>query len=384
MNVLGIESRHSYSVLALREGSHRPRLVGDGRRTVIPNAVLAGGGWGSDAIDQWDSTGAASPWLGAGAEEFWRRLHERLIRFLGGVTPSQYGCACVIACTGAASETGAVAALARSAGLEDVSIITPPQAAVARWLAGQTTGDAAARIVSVVTIGDATVDVAAFAVRIGAQPALLDAAHADTIPGAGAGVWVHKLVHDLSAHLPNAALPAQRRLELWQASLEFAEHLRRAAPGALLPWRGPLEERLLTPFHLSADDVLDWPQMITLRQRLQPALDECLRRLGHTQADVTLVSGLGALWPLPLHYARTPVISVDPTGDIALGASAWPMLAREPIPLQESPACFIGESVAQNLQDDPSFMPGPPLPGIDTELSRLLDKELDELEGLKS
>jgi len=42
METLGLEVRRGYTVAAFAERGHRPVVVGDGRRTVIPNAVCRG------------------------------------------------------------------------------------------------------------------------------------------------------------------------------------------------------------------------------------------------------------------------------------------------------------------------------------------------------
>ena len=86
METLGLEVRRGYTVAAFAERGHLPVIIGDGRRTVIPNAVRRGT-WGSaaaehaDAIwpDETSARGLSGPHLAA----FWGGLRARLRHFLG-------------------------------------------------------------------------------------------------------------------------------------------------------------------------------------------------------------------------------------------------------------------------------------------------------------
>ncbi len=379
MNVLGIEYRRAYTVVALREGSHPPRLVGDGRRAIIPNASGPGERWGSAAEDHCNDVPAPGPWLGDAAVDYWRGLGARIVRFLGGLQPVDHGYDCVIACSGAEAETRAVGALAQAGGLGAATIITPGQAALARWLAASAPTSTEERTVAVVTIGDATAEAAAFVARTGSRPALVASADGGTLTGVGASVWARRLLNEVAAQLPDP-LDESLRLVLGQAALEFAGRLRQAGPTALLRWNGPLEDCLVSPLRLSAEDLFDWPEIAGLAHWLPTAVQEGLRRLGRARADVLVVAGLGAVWPLPATAflgLPAPAVSADPGFDIALGATSWPRLLHGVTGLTPAPALALPSAF-----DGPIDLPmtAPALPGgmSQTELSRLLDDELKD------
>ncbi len=376
MNVLGIEYRGTYSVVSLREGVYRPQLIGDGRRTLIPNAVGPGRLWGSEAGIHLNETPAPGPWLADCAAIFWQQLQRRVVRFLGGLQPAEHGCDCVIACAGTAEESSAVALLASAAGLPDATVVTPVQAAIALWLAGQINMSADEYTVAVVAVGDATAEATVFAVRTGLSPTILDAASGGILTGTGAGLWANKLLREVAAHLPDP-ISEDQGLSLWQAALEFGEGLRRAGATSLIRWSGPLEDRMVSPFRKSGEDLFDWPEMMDLTHWLSPAVQAGTRGLGRDQVDFLLVCGLGANWPLPAKAflgLPEPIISADPAADIAIGATWWPVLTQESLAIQSS------ELAPPMRNSDVRFHPRMPLPGgmSDRELARLLADELDE------
>jgi hypothetical protein len=408
MNVVGIEARRTLTVVGLREGVYPPRIVGDGKRAVIPNAVLPGRAWGSDAAAAgatapvWEGDSSSGPWLGLDAADFWTQLYARLVRFLGGLDPSAHGYRAVVAAAGSKGSPAAVAALARTAGFEDVTPISPPCAVLAGWLAARGDEPPGDQVVAVVTIGDTSAEAAAFAVRTGLQPVITAAAEVAALPGVGAAPWTAQVVAEVLGHLSEPA-PEGIHLPLWQVALEFGMRLRRAGPRQMVRWFGPLEDRLMSPIRLSAEDFARWPGVSALCEWLPGAVPEATRTLGKSAPDVLLVAGVGAAWPLP---ARTfsdlpmPTISDDPAIDVALGATWWPRVAQgqaaptpmtarariaprpqtEPLPLAaEGPeprleGLPVPELVAVRPSPGPHFALPPEM--HPEEWSRLLDQEL--------
>jgi hypothetical protein len=400
VNVIGIEWRRTYTVVALREGQHAPRLVGDGRRTVIPNAVGPGGAWGSDAaldgiFADWFGIPPAGPWTGALVEEFWQRLHDRLTRFLGVLDPAAAGYRTLIA-TPRLDRSPAAVAVAQSAGFAGATAVTPTEAVVAGWLFQQGKALEQERTVAVVTVGDVSAEAAVYYVQTGAEPAIIASADGGVLEGTGCAYWTDRIIRAVESRLPEQ-LPAQLRLRLWQAAREFGARLRRSAPDIPIHWNGPLEDRLIDAVSVSADDFAEWPEVAALFQWAPSALGKAVKALGRSAPDVLLVAGAGADWPLPAVFSKElppSVITDFPAADVARGAAWHPELRPHSRRPRATPSFAQIEPEKWSPPPPPPppelYAPPPPIssepPGLTLfgklrpdELTRLLEEDQNEL-----
>lgn len=378
MNILGIEIRPTLAVLALREAPHRPRLVGDGRCSVIPLALGAGELWGSEAAAQpehgWDGVAPlVSP------PPFWRRLGERMQRFLGVPANLTHGYRAVVA-----SSPGSLGSpledLARAAGFDVMEVIAPPQAAVARWLAESSSAEDRERTVGVVTVGDVAAEAAAFVVRVGRFPSVVRAAFAEPLSGTGAGYWSRHVVAEVLGHAADDGV-CESRFALWRSAMEFGERMRRAPPRRAVFWTGPLVEELISPVSFTVDDFVKWREVETFTDWLPRAVRDAARGLGLSRLDALLVGGAGAHWPLADEAwagLPRPIISGDPSADVAAGATWWPLLRAVARPRDSFPE--TPRPAPPRLAPEPvDFRRAAPhsLPGLDPrEFARLLDEQL--------
>lgn len=388
MNIIGIEYRRIVTALGVREGDFRPHPVGDGRRLLIPNAVLPDGLWGSDAAAQpngqaW-SLNPAQDGFGPAASPFWSGIRRRLTAFLGGIDPVEHDYRVVVALGDMECRTS-LAALAREAGFNQAAIISAPQAALAGWLAQQPPTDGGERTIAVATLGDVSVEVGAFVVHTQAVDPIVAAADPVVLRGLGASYVVGRFLNELASLLP-VAPPSHLMPVLWQLALEFGDRLRRAEERTLLRWHGPLQENLVTPLQLSRQDVAAWSEFQALADALPDALHQAVSSVRRPRADVLLVAGMGACWPLPpaaFSGLPTPLVSECPALDIALGATYWPLVCRAreapmyPLLDGDSPYSLAlpNESLDEEFSASPAPLPG----GLSAdEFTQMLDEIQDD------
>jgi hypothetical protein len=385
--------------MALREGEHPTRLVGDGHRSVIPNAVVAGRSWGSAAAAEgafadWYGVPPAGPWLDRSASEFWGHLHARLTRYLGGLDPAAPGYQTVIVVPRTARPDAALA-MAQTAGFEGVMPVSSTEAAVAGWLVEQLRTPVQEKTIAIVALGDVSAEAAAFIVETGEDPAIVASTDAEMLEGSGSAYWVDRILRELDSRLSGA--PSTRlRLPLWQAAREFGARLRRSALHAPVRWNGPLEDRLTYSFSLSAGEFAAWPEVMALAEWLPPAVERAVQALDRTAPDVLLVTGAGAEWPVPSSiFADLPVATISdrPAADIACGAVWHPEMQRRARAARTIPSFSLP---APEPWPPPDPAPEPPrlsagaLDGrrsgelSSDEFTRLLDRELNDLESSRA
>ncbi|MCW7944444.1 hypothetical protein AAW14_21120 [Streptomyces hygroscopicus] len=324
-DVLGIDIQYTRSVLALREGrpgAARLSLLGDGRRTLIPNA-RTGDAWGSAAAEQLLRDGPATaeqladwrsdPW----SEGFLRGVHRRTARYLGlaGTTPT-LGCHTVV-CT-APGAPADVEQRCEKSGFGRPSRIGATDALVCRWLAeGGAVPPERATVLAVVCGEQWTVLAPYQVVHVDGQP-LLDRRAADAVHGAGAGPWTDLVAREVLARCDEST-PARDLLALLDAALECAGLL---DAEAAVPWHGPLADRLFTPLALHRDELAGRPEVAgTVGEA------HALAQGAAPDAELVLLGGVGGVWPF-LRDALTTLAPVwrspAPAADLAAGAAYWP------------------------------------------------------------
>jgi hypothetical protein len=371
MNVIGIDYQQTLSVLALHEGRGDAAAVtsiGDGRRIIVPHAVLQTGGWGSDALREPNGTCLQpldplrdGPWLDApGAGLFWQGLYARLVGYLGRVKPTlANGYRIAIALQGAdwsAAQTGVLSLCAQAGlgkndpgGLREAVAIPATEALLCRWLAGPAdfapTLDpdeadssalrAAERTtlpdeawIGVVAVGDSSTLVGAYRIerdrsghaRIAARPEVLQ-----HLP-VGLSVWQGRLLREVTSRLSEASQSGVP-VEVRDAALDFAWQLTRASAYQELTWQGAGHERMYASLCLTRAECERWPEAVALQSALTQALTRAAGSGGKARRiDRILVGGIGALWPFAAGIARrvAPVWSTTtPQTDIAFGAASW-------------------------------------------------------------
>jgi hypothetical protein len=347
MNAIGVDYQRTLSVVCLREGESRAarvRLVGDGRRPLIPNAVHAAGAWGSAALcedlaeDAVQPDLAGGPWTDRPAVALWKGLYERLYHFLGRVRPKEeegFRVVVAIQAEDQAAAAGGVERLAREAGFADVAVIPAATTVLCRWLAEQEPGAAGERVVAVAAVGDTSAQVAGYRVAsdTGRPPRVVQAAPPTSLGGTGHAWWTATLlrhVRDRLAEPPSACdEPALR-----EAALEFGARLGRSAGDGPLAYTGPCHEQLASPLSFRPAECAAWPEAAALTLWLPDALREATRAVaGKPRPDLILVGGVGAAWPFAAEAARLvgPVWPSDsPEEDVARGRPGGPWSASRP------------------------------------------------------
>ncbi|MFF4038004.1 hypothetical protein [Streptomyces sp. NPDC001816] len=323
--VLGIDLQYARTVVALREGrpgAARLSLLGDGRRTLIPNAC-ADDAWGSAAAEQLLGDGPATaerllawrsdPW----SQRFLRGVHRRTARYLGlvGATPA-LGCSTVV-CTGPRTPADAEHRCQES-GLGRPSRIGAADALVCRWLAegGAVPPDRAT--VLAVVCGERWTVLAPYQVAYADGQPLLDRRAVDAVHAEGAGAWTDLVAQEVLARCDEGS-PARDLLALLDAALECAGLL---DAEAVVPWYGPLADRMFTPLALHRDELAGRPEVAGTVSQVQ-----ALAEASAPDAELVLVGGVGGVWPfLRDALARLAPVwrSSAPAADLAVGAAYWP------------------------------------------------------------
>lgn len=385
MNVIGIDYQQTISVLALREGrgdSAVATSIGDGRRVVIPHAVLPTGVWGSDALQNAPATCYQpldplrdGPWLDSPAAGlFWQAIYVRLFGYLGRMKPTLangYGMA--IALQGGdwnAARKGVQTLCAQAgadkndlAGLREAVCIPATEALLCRWLTSPADfaptrntdtdlggGDTRRKesgvlpeeaVIAVVAVGDSSTLVGAYRVqcdhagqwRITARPNALQ--HLAT----GLSAWQARLLTEVCSRFREERGP-DNTLDLRDSALDFAWKITQTAANQELTWRGSGQEHMYAPLCLTRAECARWPEAHLLQTSLPQALTRAVAALGKVKrSDRILVGGVGALWPFAGEIANrvAPVwSSSSPQTDIAVGAASWREVAGDVLQLSVS------------------------------------------------
>lgn len=337
MSTIGIDYQRTVTILCLAEGqgaATRPRSVGDGLRSIIPNAVAADDLWGSKAINAGGSAPEPEdgPWLaGPDAAQFWGHLFRRVYSFLGRIPPTaQRGYRFVAGLQAAdfSSASAGVERLCANAGFAAPTCINSTDALLSRHIAElqlRAAGDAT--IVTVVA-GDTSTAVSSYRLNFdGALPRLIAR---DTTPRRlpyGQAHWTGRLLINLS-DLFTEPIRSGFELALRDSALEFGSRLRRAPEGRAIGWTGPLRDKLYSPLDLTLADCCAWPEAVPVIDRLPDLIRDSIASLGRPgRPDIILVGGIGAIWPFAGVAASTVgrvVQSDHPEEDVARGAAWWP------------------------------------------------------------
>lgn len=386
MNVLGIQLGDVVTSVALREGDHAPRQIGDGRRFVLPSAVTDHH-WGSEAVST-----AGAGWNGLKPLQdrvgLLRRLQVRLEGFCGGGFRNTQVLRTVIATNAPREE---LVDAANQAGFAAPIVISPLQAAIAGWLFRHARFIDGERTVAVAVIGDLVSEVGVYRVRVGSQPAILKSSAVSTCT-IGIAHWAAEVIQDVRNHRTQS-IPSNEPLELWMAAVELGDRVRRTSPSETVAWIGPHEEDLLTPLFYGEQDLYGYQSTRDFALWMSRAVRQAIAASGYPFADVLLLAGIGAGWPIaPDAFTGLPdpFISADPASDVTFGAVWWPALQSSPesvtldLPSRKSPGLprpdrsssskrVIAHEAAQN-SSNPAQSGSPA-----DEVSRLLHEELDQL-----
>lgn len=336
METLGLEVRRGYTVVAFAERGYRPVLIGDGRRTVIPNAVRRGE-WGSAAAAEhadavWPDESSPRGLSGPHAAAFWQGLRGRLKHFLGVGDGTLSALPVVVACGD--EDVGDLREPLAAAGFTDLTFASPPAAAVS----AMPSADGAEVTHRVVCVGDVSAEVAAFRVRSGGT--VRASSQVRTLAGVGAAYWVRALAGDLDA--VRAADGEWNRLRLWQSMFELAAALDRNTPDRPRRWTGAHAEELVTDVTFRANRLDRVAEHIALVRWAEQALADCSAEVSGPVAG-TWVAGVGSVFPLGWPVKVTPL--PDPAHAVAVGAS---LLRNRPLP---TPRVSVGRL--------PAFTPSP-------------------------
>jgi hypothetical protein len=319
MNGVGIDLQHAVTLAALREGDGllaRTRLISDGQRCLIPNAV-AEGRWGSAAY-----RGGS---VKAERQAFLRHLAQRIHQYLGRVEPiPQNGYQVVVA----AHDDATAASDVESAGLDRAAIIASTDALLCRWLAENPDTDV--KLVATVAIGDTSAAISAHQLsntprRVSRSPV------SGRIDNVGFLDWTERLLGEVRARLRDVAV-ADEELTLRDGALEFAAKLRGATNDVAVPWTGPFRGQCYSIPTLSRRDCLVWPTAVTFAAEAPALVRRSVNALAAgSQPELVVLGGLGAVWPVAHDILRQhwPVwTSALPEEDIAVGAAWWPSLSK--------------------------------------------------------
>jgi len=350
MNTFGIDYQQSLTVIALREeyeGRSVIRSVGDGSRSLIPNAVSLRGEWGSRAGKQPDvfAAGVLEPtgdgaWLDdPGPGLFWHGLYSRLRSYLGRLDPlRRNGYRSVVALQGAnwEADAHAVGALARAAGFEEIVVIPSTHALLCRWLSTTHSSLAEVPCVVAVAVGETSTQVCGFRIEW-SRPGTATIAAASipsTLPRTGQAYWNQRLFTLLKERLSEDLLAGHDRA-LRDAAMRYAIRLSRTEAGQSAEWREVFEDRLYQPLLLSLDRCQSWPEASNLAAQMPNAVRAALRTISSPRPDVLVVGGVGTVWPFAEVIATGMGIcpvwrSGAPEDDVAAGATRWGELCQHP------------------------------------------------------
>ncbi len=342
--VIGLDPQRSRTALALRAtggtagGPTRLSKVGDGRRLLVPNATGDAGAWGSAALDAWVSTLSpgqpaaievaerwlADPW----SPEFLRGARDRLVEYLGRVTPTHRNGyhVCVVAADGAEAAHRCAAG-----GLDSVNAVRPADALLCRWLAEAAPLDPVRGLVVAVACGETSTSVEAYQVSGEDRPKVSSVRGSAGQVESAAADWVAQLAGMVLERCreapPAAAVPA-----VLDGVLEFGAFLRSRPPDASVEWTGPLCDRLFAPLRLRRADLAEHPatrESADAVAGLVSAAGELASGSGDRDGPLVLVGGFGAIGPFMADALRPHGRvrqSPEPEWDLAVGAAWWPAL----------------------------------------------------------
>jgi hypothetical protein len=340
MNTFGVDYQPTVTVIALREegGDDRREAahvasVGDGIRSLIPNAISRDGAWGSRADGR---VGAYLAPLGSGAwvEEpgarlFWNGLYSRLCSYLGRLAPiRKNGYRLAVALQGAnyRTEAHAVAALAAAAGFDEVMAIPATHALLCRWLASPTLEPKNKRVVVAIAVGEASTLVAGFRLEWDSRalPSIGSASAPVSIEGAGQAAWNRRLL-DLVKNRLNEDPPPGFERTLQDAATRYAIRLAQSGDHLPVEWREIFEERLYSPLSLTYAECAAWPETVSFSKRLPDAVRGALRAIGSDAPEALVVGGLGSVWPFAERTAAAlgPVWCSGAAGDDIAAGATW-------------------------------------------------------------
>ncbi len=346
-NTIGLDIQSAFSYVMVREGGGNPQPIGDGIRSWFPS-VGSSSDLGSSLLEdatveqQWGAfigqPGRHTPV--ASILPIWKGVYNRLFRYLGYLEPClANGYETIIASSSVnfSKNQTEIETITRRAGLVDTDVIPATYSLLFRYLADPKVliESQSARVISVV-IGEQSVLVSAFFIeagrnlyrvgRIGEHIAL---------PGIGYFHWVH----DLNRYLnPSGPADTARPLVPWlEAVMEFVGHYNLHGKPKKQTWHGPGAAQLryldLVPSwrveelweHIPSAD-----ELTTLDTSVQTALQS----LGGYAADVVLLGGPGAVFPIETRLRSGWPIwrSSQPAMDLAYGSLWWPTF-REASPV---------------------------------------------------
>ena len=308
METLGLEVRRGYVVAAFAERGHRPVLIGDGRRTVIPYAVH-GDRWGTAAAEHpdatWPTLEPPDEGLTSGDQmAFWGGLWARLRHFLGVGKGTLSRIPVVVAFAGHPKDVWGVE-WAADGPRGNVTVVSPPAAAAH---AVPPVGNAET-VHRVVCVGDVSAEAGTFRVR----PAGVKADGSEyTLAGVGSAYWAAAVVRQLDAVRP--AYREWDRLRVWQSVLELAAALNRDPAGHRRPWTGAHAGDLVTEVTFSTtclDRVVEHAHLLTWLDTVKAA----------GTVERTWTAGLGSVFPIdwPAGFEPLP----DAAHAVAVGASLF-------------------------------------------------------------
>ena len=375
MNTFGIDYQHTLSVICLREGrtaSNSPHSVGDGLRTVIPNAVLGDKLWGSRALlsaEPGRLSGsemlAKGPWLDEpGASLFWRGVYQRLFSYVGRVRPTlQEGYRVVVGIQAADYRTAAegVERVCHAAGLNDTICIPATDALLGRWMAERTTSEEREHLVTAIAVGDTSVLIRAYRVQCKTDrfPRIVAAGQPTHLAGTGSAGGVTRVLELMHAQFdePNEPIPPGHELALRDAVIEFGAQLDRTDPNRAIEWTGLFRERMSMwgPAKLTLQECNSWPEVSNLQLALPAAIrDTAVAAGGRTKPDLVVLGGVGAVWP----FARSIIAAVEPRlevwqsdnplEDVARGAAWWPLVGESYVDLLREKSVPLLAGVAED------------------------------------
>lgn len=303
---LGADLQRDHTAVMLREPPSPATAVGDGCRTLIPNAVRPD-------LNEWGSAAAGAP-ADPLSVDFLLGLRRRLYGYLGQLAPLTRNGYRVFAVSPPDRPATMLPSRFAEAGLPDVEQVDPADALLAHWLV--TSGAQPAPVIAVVC-GEGWTVAAAYRAEGGRLRRVPGAAR---ISGPATGLTA-AVVAEVCGRCRETP-PAGEAFAAAQSVLEFAARLR--STDEPVTWNGPLTDRMFEPFTRSRADVATAPGVIAAAARLRRLAD----LVGDGQpAGTVVVGGTGSIWPVvartlsaygPVWQSRTPEL------DLATGATWWP------------------------------------------------------------
>ncbi|WP_327046608.1 hypothetical protein OG320_01515 [Microbispora sp. NBC_01189] len=338
--VLGADPQRTRTALVLLEtagGATQTTPVGDGRRTLVPNAVR-GASWGS-AVAESSPDWPVDPW----SEPFLRGLRDRATGYLGRQQPSHVSGYHVCLVGGPDAPETALAACAE-ADLPDVSLADPAEALVCRWLTEPGRTGSPSGTVLAVACGQAWTTAAAFEVDLTER---LPSARRLTASGdahaEGSDAWTGRLTATVLGRSREGLAP-DTALAVEDGLFEFGALLRRCPDDQVVEWQGPLAGRLFAPFAASARELRAWDEVGRVTDAVTRLTHDVL---GGATPVAVVVGGPGAVWPWVAEALRPlgPLWrSQEPEIDLAVGAAWWPWLRHRFDTAAETAALRLGHA----------------------------------------